>query len=67
MSQVDVPASKRLKTSNLIDSSKQDVDTNSKVSKETDLAPGVSQMIDQAIVNNTIPLANLPPWLELSE
>ena len=67
MSQVDVPASKRLKTSNQIDSSKQDVDTNSNLSKEADLAPGVSEMIDQAIANNTIPLAKLPPWLDLPE
>ena len=67
MSEVNIPPSKRLKISNQIDSSKQDVDTNSKLSKETDLAPGVSEMIDQVIANNNIPLAKLPPWLELSE
>ncbi len=67
MSQLDVPASKKRKTSNQIDSSKPDVDTNSKLSKETDLAPIVSEMIDQAIANNNIPLANLPSWLDLPE
>lgn len=67
MSQLDVPASKKRKTSNQIDSTKLDVDINSKLSKEADLAPEVSEMIDQAIANNTIPLANLPPWLDLSE
>lgn len=67
MSQLDVPAFKKRKTFNQIDSPKPDVDTNSKLSKEADLAPGVSEMIDQAIAINTIPLANLPPWLDLSE
>lgn len=67
MSEVDVPASKRLKTFNQIDTSKLDVNTNSRLSKETELAPGVSEMIDQAIANNTIPLAKLPLGLDLSE
>lgn len=67
MSEVEVPSSKRQKTSNQIDLSKQDVDTNSRLSKGADLSPGVSEMIDQAIVNNTIPLAKLPPWLDLPE
>ena len=67
MSQLDVPASKKRKTSNQIDSTKPEVNTNSNLSKEADLAPGVSEMIDQAIANNTIPLAKLPSWLDLSE
>lgn len=67
MSEVDVPSSKRLKTCNQINSNKQDLDIDLKSPKKEILAPEVSEMIHQAIANNTIPLAKLPPWLDLSE
>ena len=67
MSEVDLPASKRLKTSNQNNSTKLDVDKNLKPIKEADLAPGISEMIDEAIAKNCIPLARLLPELDLSE
>lgn len=67
MSEVDLPAYKKQKTSNQIDTSKLDVDINLKSPKEEILAPGVSEMIEQAIAQNYIPLARLPPRLNLPE
>ena len=45
----------------------EDEETNLKSEDEETLAPGVSEMIDQAIAQNYIPLAKPPSWLVLPE